>query len=230
MLHLDIKPDNIYIREDGTPMLIDFGSARQAIISADHAQKITLTHGFAPIEQYPDKGKQGPWTDIYALGASMYFCISGKRPPVSMDRYQVLLKHSVDSMTPATSLGEGRYPRYLLECIDWALEIYPKDRPQTAQELQDGLLGTGRPYKGPKPTISISLKDDPRAAYKKDSGFPLWKSLLVLIVLLGVASGAAYIKWPLIKKRYPAQATKVEKLIRKAEPVMHQLRDLVKSR
>ena len=230
MLHLDIKPDNIYIREDGTPMLIDFGSARQAIISADHAQKITLTHGFAPIEQYPDKGKQGPWTDIYALGASMYFCISGKRPPVSMDRYQVLLKHSVDSMTPATSLGEGRYPRYLLECIDWALEIYPKDRPQTAQELQDGLLGTGRPYKGPKPTISISLKDDPRAAYKKDSGFPLWKSLLVLIVLLGVASGAAYIKWPLIKKRYPAQATKVEKLIRKAEPVMNQLRDLVKSR
>ena len=229
MLHLDIKPDNIYIREDGTPMLIDFGSARQAIISADHAQKITLTHGFAPIEQYPDKGKQGPWTDIYALGASMYFCITGKRPPVSMDRYQILLKHKVDSMTPAISAGEGRYPRYLLECIDWALEIYPKDRPQSAQELQDGLLGTGRPYKGPKPTISVPLKDERRAELKKANTFSIGKMTLALVVLIAVASGVAYAKWPLIKKQYPAQAFKVEKLLRKAEPAIRQLRDLVQS-
>ena len=147
-----------------------------------------------------------------------------------MDRYQVLLKHNVDSMTPALSLGEGRYPRYLLECIDWALEIYPKDRPQTAQELQDGLLGTGRPYKGPKPTISIPLKDERRTDIKNDSGFPVGKSLLVLIVLFAVAAGSAYAKWPLLKKQFPVQARQVEKLIRKAEPVMHQLRDLVKSR
>jgi len=230
MLHLDIKPDNIYIREDGTPMLIDFGSARQAIISADHAQKITLTHGFAPIEQYPDKGKQGPWTDLYALGASMYFCITGKRPPVSMDRYQIFLKHNVDSMTPASTAGEGRYPRYLLECIDWALEIYPKDRPQTAQELQEGLLGTGRPYKGPKPTISVPLKDERRVELKKDGGFSVGKSLLVLIVLLGVVFGAAYAKWSLIKKHYPEKARQVEVLLHKAEPVFRQLRDLVRSR
>lgn len=230
MLHLDIKPDNIYIREDGSPMLIDFGSARQAIIAADHAQKITLTHGFAPIEQYPDKGKQGPWTDLYALGASMYFCITGKRPPVSIDRYQVLLKHKVDSMTPAISAGEGRYPRYLLECIDWALEIYPKDRPQSAQELQDGLLGSGRPYKGPKPAINVPQKDERRVQQKEAKTFSLGKALIILLVVLAVAGGVGYGLWPKIKKQFPAPAAKVERLLKQVQPFYRQLRDLLPSK
>jgi len=224
MLHLDIKPDNIYIREDGTPMLIDFGSARQAIIAADHAQKITLTHGFAPIEQYPDKGKQGPWTDLYALGASMYFCVTGKRPPVSVDRYQMFLKNAVDSMTPAVKAGEGVYPRYLLDCIDWALSIYPKDRPQSAQELQDGLLGRGRPFKGPKPKIAIPKEDERRSSAKKESSFSVTRFLVYTIIIAAIAGVGTFAAWPEIKQRFPQQARKVEKLLQPVAPYYRQLR------
>lgn len=157
ILHLDIKPDNIYLREDKTPMLIDFGSARHAITGHDHAQRITLTHGFAPIEQYPDKGEPGPWTDIYAMGASMYYAIFAKRPEISINRYQTWLKHQADPLEAAAVAGKGRYSNYLLECIDWALQIYAKDRPQTARQLQDGLMGKGVPKSAqPKPHIDIS--------------------------------------------------------------------------
>ncbi len=139
MLHLDIKPENIYLREDGTPMLIDFGSTRQAI-SQTMPDKFLVTHGYAPIEQYPDRGKQGPWTDIYALGASMYRCISGKRPVKALERYQAVLTYQVDPLTPAIIAGKDHYSTQLLECIDWALQIYPRDRPQSVREFQDHLL------------------------------------------------------------------------------------------
>ncbi len=144
MLHLDIKPENIYLRKDGSPMLIDFGSARRAMTETKQAQRIALTHGYAPIEQYPDKGKPGPWTDIYALGASMYRCISGKRPDDALSRYQAVLKYQTDPLLPATKVGRDRYQAMLLECVDWAIQIYAKDRPQSARELQDGLMGKRR--------------------------------------------------------------------------------------
>jgi len=227
MLHLDIKPDNIYIKEDKTPMLIDFGSARQAIIDADHAQKITLTHGFAPIEQYPDKGAQGPWTDLYALGASMYFCISGKRPPVSLDRYKMMLKHHTDTLMPAVKVGENRYPRYLLECIDWALEIYAKDRPQNAKELQEGLLGKGRPFKGPKPQIRIPVNDRNPVKESRPWGKILFVTLLSITILAG---GAAYLGWSEVKARYPGPGAEVEQQLKKLEPYYRQLLELVRSR
>lgn len=139
MLHLDIKPENIYLREDGTPMLIDFGSTRQAI-SHTMPDKFLVTHGYAPIEQYPDKGKQGPWTDIYALGASMYRCISGKRPINALERYQAVLTYQVDPLIPAVVAGKDHYTPQLLECIDWALQVHPRERPQSVRAFQDRLL------------------------------------------------------------------------------------------
>jgi WD40 repeat protein len=144
MLHLDIKPENIYLRRDGSPLLIDFGSARRAITETKHVQRIALTHGYAPIEQYPDKGAPGPWTDVYALGASMYRCISGKRPEDALTRYQAVLKYQTDPLTPASKIGAKHYQPMLLECIDWTMQIYAKDRPQSARELQDGLMGRRR--------------------------------------------------------------------------------------
>ena len=141
MLHLDIKPENIYLRKDGSPMLIDFGSTRQAI-SQTMPDKFLVTHGYAPIEQYPDKGKQGPWTDLYALGASMYRCISGKRPVNALERYQAVLHYQTDPLTPATVIGKSDYSLQLLGCIDWALQVHPRDRPQSARVFQDRLLGS----------------------------------------------------------------------------------------
>lgn len=140
MLHLDIKPENIYLRKDGSPMLIDFGSARQGTA---HMQKVALTHGYAPMEQYPDKGMPGPWTDVYAIGASMYRCMCGRKPDDSLERYQAVLKYQVDPLTPAVKAGKNSYQRQVLESIDWAVQVYPRDRPQTARELQDALMGKG---------------------------------------------------------------------------------------
>lgn len=138
LLHLDIKPDNIYIRENHTPMLIDFGSARQALSGT---QRIVLTPGYAPIEQYPDKGERGPWTDIYAIGASMYRSLDGRRPSDSLDRYQMILKYKADPMTPVEKIAGGRISQNTMKCMDWALQCYPTDRPRSAREFQDALLG-----------------------------------------------------------------------------------------
>jgi WD40 repeat protein len=162
MLHLDIKPENIYLRKDGSPMLIDFGSARQG---TTHMQKVALTHGYAPMEQYPDKGKPGPWTDVYAVGASMYRCVTGKKPDDALERYQAILKYQVDPLTPAVKT-RGNYQRQLLECIDWAIQVYPKDRPQSARELQDALMGKNRSRQ------STTITSPPAAFNRPAAGRP----------------------------------------------------------
>ncbi|HEY8553459.1 MAG TPA: serine/threonine-protein kinase [Burkholderiales bacterium] len=144
MLHLDIKPENIYLREDGTPMLIDFGSARQAMTESRPTGRVTLTHGYAPIEQYPGKGTLGPWSDVYAIGATMYRCVTGKRPEDAPTRYRAMLDYKTDPLRPAVKAGAGRYPALLLQCIDLAMQIHAKDRPQSARALQDYLLGRTR--------------------------------------------------------------------------------------
>lgn len=189
ILHLDIKPDNIYLRNDQTPMLIDFGSARQTITGPDHSQRITLTHGFAPIEQYPHKGDPGPWTDIYAMGASMYYCICGKRPEISINRYQTVLKHKADPLLPAIKVGDGHYPRYVLECIDWALQIDANDRPQSARGLQDALMGKGAP-KAKQPRIVITRSGLWDTQHRENRA-GRW---IVILLVVGLLGGGYYFK------------------------------------
>ncbi len=201
LLHLDIKPENIYLRADGSPILIDFGSARQAIIETGHSDRVALTHGFAPVEQYPDKGKPGPWTDVYAVGASMYRCVTGKRPDSSMDRYQAQLKYQVDPLQPASQLVKKRYSPNLLSCVDWAMQIQPKDRPQSARELQDALMGkrAGRPagpITGPAGTKSQTLNRPmayPSSRTVAKSHHPERKSyILLLIIVVLLLAGVGY--------------------------------------
>ncbi|MGV3525879.1 MAG: SUMF1/EgtB/PvdO family nonheme iron enzyme [Candidatus Sericytochromatia bacterium] len=84
--HRDIKPENIYITREGHPILLDFGAARQQMSGATTNLLAFLTPGFAPAEQYSANGIQGPWTDIYAFAATMYYCLTGQTPPVPQDR------------------------------------------------------------------------------------------------------------------------------------------------
>ena len=135
-IHRDIKPANIYIRQDQSPVLIDFGSARVA--KTDVSQNLTslYTPGYAPFEQYGDSpvSQQGPWTDIYALAAVIYYAITGNAPVDSTLRASALLNEKPDPMPSICSIGQGRYSSEFLEAIDWALCTRVSDRPQSLQE------------------------------------------------------------------------------------------------
>jgi serine/threonine protein kinase len=130
LLHLDIKPANIFLRPGGKPLLIDFGAAQPAY-RGDRAQAAhTLTLGYAPIEQHR-RGHLGPWTDLYAIGASMWTCMSGKSLPSALQRAER------DKVKPAVKKFRRYYSRQLLEAVDWCLQMDQFERPQTAQQLID---------------------------------------------------------------------------------------------
>ena len=135
-IHRDIKPENIYIREDGTAVLLDFGSARQTVGAKTRTLTALVSPGYAPYEQYAskDSDKQGPWTDIYALGATLYRAVSGKGPMDAIERGSGVMTGGKDSLISAVQVGEGRYSRQFLEAIDQALKFMSTERPQTIAE------------------------------------------------------------------------------------------------
>lgn len=135
VLHRDIKPDNIILREGSLPVLIDFGAARQTLSTMTRSVMSVLTAGYAPIEQYATSGNQGPWTDIYAIGAVAYRALSGQKPVDAINRIRN------DPMVPASSLGRGRYADSFLAAIDWALAVNPEDRPSSVAEFKRALDG-----------------------------------------------------------------------------------------
>lgn len=134
LLHLDIKPANIYLRLDGSPVLLDFGSARQGLSDTPVNLAPTYTPGYAAPEQYSDRKALGPWSDVYSIGASMYACLTRTAPPRADER------GSRDAMVPASQLGKGIYSDHLLETIDWCLELDHLKRPQSVFALQKALL------------------------------------------------------------------------------------------
>jgi len=134
LLHLDIKPGNIFVREDGHPVLIDFGAARQGLGAAS-GMPVVLTPGFAAPEQQGSGEPLGPWTDIYSVGASIYDCLSGSAPQAAEQR---LVK---DELLPAQARWGKGYSLQLLELIDWCLTLPVTRRPQSVFALQKVLSG-----------------------------------------------------------------------------------------
>jgi serine/threonine protein kinase len=140
-IHRDIKPDNIHIEGDGRPVLLDFGSARQSLGSSN-TLTILIAPGYAPFEQYySDPSAQGPWTDIYGLGATCYRAICGRAPLDAVSRSKGILGSTQEVMVPATVVGAGRYSGRVLAAIDHALAFGEKDRPQTIAEWRQELVG-----------------------------------------------------------------------------------------
>ena len=134
LLHLDIKPANIYLRLDGSPLLLDFGSVRQALSDTNPKLPPCYTPGFASPEQYFNRKLLGPWSDIYSIGASMYACLLRKSPAPADQRIKQ------DKLAPAIKLGQGIYSRQLLEVIDWCMHLDHMRRPQSVLSLQKALL------------------------------------------------------------------------------------------
>lgn len=130
-LHRDIKPANIYIKSDGSPVLLDFGAARQEIVSHSRSVTSLATPGYASFEQYSTKGNQGPWTDIYGLAATLYRAVTGEKPQDSPDR---ILQ---DTLTPAAVLSANKYPDGLLKAIDKGMAVRPEERPQKISEWRE---------------------------------------------------------------------------------------------
>ena len=123
-LHRDITPRNIMLKEDGTPVLTDFGSARQMVAARSRSVTAVVTPGYATLEQYSTHGKQGPWTDIYALSAVAYRCITGTVPLDATERVQA------DELMLASEIGRWGYPVGLLTAVDMGLSLKSEDRPQ----------------------------------------------------------------------------------------------------
>lgn len=134
-LHRDIKPSNIFVRTDGNPLLLDFGSARQTKVGATKSLTSIVTPGFAPLEQYSGDGTQGAWTDIYAMAGVMLRMLLGENPPDAVSR--------IKNDTVPGKLGQlqGRVSLTLLRAIEWALMPDEKDRPRTVQAWRSALEG-----------------------------------------------------------------------------------------
>lgn len=140
MLHLDIKPDNIYLRRSGQPMLIDFGSARQRHGRMETG-RIALTRGYSALEQYPGYGVIGPATDVYSVGATLYRCITGREPVDSLERHKALGLNKTDPLPPASRFDRPHYAPHIRQCVDLALRLQAEERPASARALQNGLMG-----------------------------------------------------------------------------------------
>jgi serine/threonine protein kinase len=135
LLHLDIKPGNVFLREDGSPLLIDFGGARQTLSAEGVTLPLTYTPGFAAPEQYAREGELGPWTDIYSVGATVYACLAGAAPQAAHERLEK------DELKPARRAWDGKYSALLLDIIDWCLRLDHLERPLSVLALQKALLG-----------------------------------------------------------------------------------------
>lgn len=147
-LHRDISLDNIQIQDNDVPVLLDFGSARQTIGNLADETETMLRPGFAPIEQYTDdnESEQGPWTDIYALGAVLHTLIAGSPPPVSV------VRSIQDAYLPLAERQPQGYSAALLQAIDRALALQPADRPRSIEEFAT-LLGVSVAGIGDVPTV-----------------------------------------------------------------------------
>ncbi len=138
LIHRDISPDNIMITEEGLVKVIDFGASRQVLAEKSLNYSIILKPGYAPVEQYSTNGKQGPWTDIYAIGATMYRMITGQKPEESLDRLET------DHLKRPSSLGVKITPDQEAILLK-AMAVHRESRYRDAEEFQKALLSGQAP-------------------------------------------------------------------------------------
>ena len=190
ILHRDIKPGNILLRAaDGSPVLVDFGAARQAVGVRSRSVTAVLTPGYAPIEQYSSRGHQGPWTDIYAFGGVCYQALTGKVPDEAMDRIRS------DSMVPVTEAAKGKATDVFLSAIDWSLRVEEASRPQGVRVWRSALLGE-EAIPEPESTGTTTQTQPVPAPDKTSKTSTRWLLASGILLLIGVAVWWGWQEYP----------------------------------
>ncbi|MCG6941904.1 MAG: serine/threonine protein kinase [Thiohalocapsa sp.] len=138
MLHLDVKPGNIHLRNGHDPLLLDLGAAQVLTVGGSTASHV-ITAGYSPPEQYRHGGKIGPWTDVYAVGASLRCCMEGRTPQPAPDRL------TEDKVVPAAEQFADLYPHWLLEITDRSMLLNPNQRPRDAGEMLEIMQRNAHP-------------------------------------------------------------------------------------
>jgi serine/threonine protein kinase len=198
LLHRDLKPANIALRDDGRPVLIDFGAVRVSSQGQTTMYTKVYTSGYAPIEQV-DGLEQGPMSDIYGFGATFYRAIGGTLQP-AQDRDRAARRGNRDPQKPAIELGTGRYPTAVLKALDETLRVEPVERPQSVRdmmalmELSNTTLVDPRPRPKPKPDVQPPPPPSPSPVSPPES-LPIppaskpkpWPAIMGLAVVTVVA-------------------------------------------
>ncbi|MBF0137831.1 MAG: protein kinase [Magnetococcales bacterium] len=209
-VHRDIKPANIFIRLDGSPVLLDFGATRNV---ADNRQlTVIATPDFAPPEQFDHEGQQGPWTDIFALAGVLYLMVAQSKPARAAQRMQSWVNQQKDTLRPALEVGRGQYSESFLNAIDRGLQLRERDRPQSIAEwrnlfsdpdktvilssptmipLSRSQGSPGEGFSSTRQEVSSDLTSKPTQGKKSSLGFRLLIGLL-LMVLAGVGGFYSY--------------------------------------
>lgn len=182
LIHRDISPDNIYITKDNQVKLLDFGAARYVITEESQSLSIILKPGFAPIEQYSSKGRQGPWTDVYAVSATIYWMLTGVKPQNSMDR---MLEDEVVSLK---ELGAD-VPVHVEHTIMKGLEINYQQRIQSLPILREMLNDSSQTVlldDAPSLERPVLETESQRKSEMKE-GVLWWKNLKVILPIGAIA-------------------------------------------
>jgi serine/threonine protein kinase len=179
--HRDIKPSNILIRHDGSPVLIDFGAARKDISGTDRSTMAVFSPAYAAPEQIYPVGDQGPWTDIYALGATLYRAVTGSLPTNAAKRMQN------ETYVPVAQAARGDRSPWFLTAIDAALQLYPKDRPQSIGEWKSMFTETA--HEGDDQTVLHPIHNN--LIFKPPPPKKKPKIIAVSFILATVAVAAA---------------------------------------
>lgn len=154
-IHRDISPDNIILRSDLTPVLLDFGSARKVVAAKTKVLTGLVKQGYSPQEQYSTEGRfQGPWTDCYALGATLYRALTGSPPQEATER------GFEDSTVSVEAMFQKDFSQGFLRAIDQCLKVKPSDRPQSISDLRHLMFSPTRDHKAEAVLARVKSKKD----------------------------------------------------------------------
>ncbi|MCZ2149804.1 MAG: protein kinase [Bryobacterales bacterium] len=225
ILHRDISPDNIYITRKWQIKVLDFGAARYALGQKSRNLSVILKEGYAPVEQYHSKGNQGPWTDVYACGATIYRALTGKIPPASLDRMQG------DDLRPPGEMGVEIAPQQERAILK-ALAVQPDARFHSMREFHDTLTGVtlmpvdepaveARPARRMEPSSERivlageqsavaekregSSRETPRTRTPQKAPAPKWLWAAAAGMLIAFTGVAGYRQWDDNRKQIEAQ-------------------------